>query len=122
VHEISKKNTDYFSCPDNYKVLTDEIKSKTFNSVEDLNALVQKMNTQMTGGDSTEKVLGISYNKQAIYLYIKCAFRQCRYEHWFTYTNKDKKLTNIRLHRTINQNHSLSAHQAGARKENPFTL
>ena len=57
--------------------------------------------------------MGLVCNMKSMYCYLKCKFKDCKYEHWFKYTKgKDNKPEDIKFERSINMNHSIKAHMA----------
>ena len=62
-----------------------------------------------------EKVLGIVCNNKSMYAYLKCKYKDCKYEHWFKYDKGEKGPGGFAYERSINNNHSLAAHNGATR-------
>ena len=83
---------------------------------EDLNQL-----NRCFGCDKKNPVVGLVCNMKSQNAYIKCIFKDCKYEHWFSYKNQgEDKPKNISYSRSINKNHCVAAHKSGQERDQPF--
>ncbi len=81
---------------------------------------IRKMNKAFSGNEE-DQVVGLVCNMKSQNAYIKCIYKDCKYEHWFSYTGQGgNEPKNILYFRSINKNHCVAAHKAGLERDQPF--
>ena len=58
-----------------------------------------------------EDCLGLVCNLKSQYAFVKCVYKDCKYEHWFNYTKDGGKIKCLEYARSINASHGVSAHK-----------
>lgn len=116
---MNEKNEDYFTCPKQNDTLT-ALRAKTYPSISDMKKDIQKLNKDFGCQDDSEDVVGMVCNMKSVNCYLKCVYKDCKYEHWFTYKQGGKVPLDIKYSRSINKNHSIQAHKSGVKREQCF--
>jgi hypothetical protein len=100
-----------------------EMRKKTYATLKEMRPHLAKLNEDF-GCDENNPVVGLVCNMKSQNAYIKCIYKECKYEHWFSYTGqgaKDKtEPKNIHYSRSINKNHSVAAHKSGQQRDQGF--
>ena len=63
------------------------------------------------------------WNGKSQYAHVKCIYKECVYQQWFTCDREGLPPRGIRYARSINQNHSCKAHETSDKRvrDNKFT-
>lgn len=59
--------------------------------MSDLHPHIAKMNSDF----NEENMVGIVCNMKSSYAYLKCVYKDCKFEHWFSYTKGSKSCENL---------------------------
>lgn len=108
---LEKNLESLFTCPQNDTVLK-EITKRQFRNVDELNAVVEKLNWQF-GSDT----YCYHWRTGLKYLYIKCKSAGCPYSIWFSYrvSETSGEPVNIQWARNVYKSHCMESHLKGHR-------
>jgi hypothetical protein len=112
---MNSKNTDYFTCDAQNESLM-AMRKSPFADMKEINVSIRKLNKDF-GCKEEKPVVGLVCNMKSLNAYIKCIYKDCKYEHWFTYDKGGKLPKNIKYARSINKNHSMCAHKSGVERD-----
>ena len=93
------------------------MRRKTYASVDKMREDLIKLNEDF-GRDEENPVVGLVCNLKSKNAYIKCIYKDCKYEHWFTYEGQGtEEPEDFKYSRSINKNHSVAAHASGQQRD-----
>ena len=122
IHEQKANNSDYFQSAAQNDYLTKTLRKQTYSSFKEMKPDLQKLNDLFWGdkapkGAKDELVTGLTCNMKSTFAYVRCVFTKCKFEHWFNYRAKGDLPSDIKYQRSINMNHSISAHKEGLKRD-----
>lgn len=62
------------------------MRKKKYSDIKEMRKDLAVMNKYF-GCDEQNPVVGLVCNMKSQNAYIKCIYKDCKYEHWFSYTN-----------------------------------